>query len=94
MIRVRVVIHWAATAAALFEPLTLTPQFGYTALIGAGWFGHAECARLLLDAGADKNATNQVCESVRHSAFYVCRRWTFLYSLFVFARMPYVSLLW
>ncbi len=35
-------------------------QDGYTALICAGWHGHLDCARLLLDAGADKNAMANV----------------------------------
>ena len=35
-------------------------QNGSTALIGAAADGHADCARLLLDAGADKNATDNV----------------------------------
>ena len=35
-------------------------QYGRTALICAGYNGHADCARLLLDAGADKNAANKV----------------------------------
>ncbi len=35
-------------------------QGGNTALIWAGYKGHADCARLLLDAGADKNAKDKV----------------------------------
>ncbi len=35
-------------------------QYGRTALIYAAMEGHADCARLLLDAGADKNAANNV----------------------------------
>jgi hypothetical protein len=35
-------------------------QSGNTALILAGYKGHADCARLLLDAGADKNAVDNV----------------------------------
>ncbi len=35
-------------------------QFGWTALICAGYHGRMECARLLIDAGADKNATCRV----------------------------------
>ncbi len=40
-------------------------QDGYTALMMAAEWGHADCARLLLDAGADKKATNEVCLSIR-----------------------------
>ena len=36
-------------------------QLGYTALIKAAKNGHIECVRLLLDAGADKDAADQVC---------------------------------
>ena len=39
-------------------------QEGDTALIWAGFNGHADCARLLLDAGADKTAANKVRMSV------------------------------
>ena len=35
-------------------------QSGYTALIYAAHYGRADCARLLLDAGADKNAKANV----------------------------------
>jgi hypothetical protein len=35
-------------------------QFGRTALICAAAHGHAACARLLIDAGADKEAKNDV----------------------------------
>jgi hypothetical protein len=35
-------------------------QYGSTALMNAASGGHADCARLLLDAGADKNATDNV----------------------------------
>ncbi len=38
-------------------------QFGWTALILAAREGHADCARLLVDAGADKEAKNEVCDS-------------------------------
>ncbi len=41
--------HWSGGA-----------QNGYTALICAAMNGHVDCARLLLDAGADKNAKNNV----------------------------------
>jgi ankyrin repeat protein len=43
-------------------------QKGNTALICAGLNGHVECARLLLEVGADKEAKNNVRESV----FPVC----------------------
>ena len=53
-------------------------QFGCTALIYAAQNGHANCARLLLDAGADKNAkTNDVrrvgptASAVGHVCVYV-----------------------
>ena len=36
-------------------------QDGSTALICAASKGHTECARLLIDAGADTDATNKVC---------------------------------
>ena len=42
---------------------TLAParaQYGYTALIWAARNDHADCTRLLLDAGADKNAKDEV----------------------------------
>ena len=32
-----------------------------TALIYAAWKGHADCVQLLLDAGADKEAKDEVC---------------------------------
>ena len=35
-------------------------QFAYTALICAAACGRTECVRLLIDAGADKNAANNV----------------------------------
>jgi ankyrin repeat protein len=35
-------------------------QSGWTALINAGYMGHAECVRLLIDAGANKDARNNV----------------------------------
>ena len=39
-------------------------QYGRTALIFATENGHAECVRLLLNYGADKNAKNNVRSSV------------------------------
>ncbi len=44
-----VAVHWAAHA-----------QYGRTALIWAAAKGHADCVRLLLDAGADKEAKCKV----------------------------------
>jgi hypothetical protein len=35
-------------------------QEGFTALIAAAREGHSDCVRVLLDAGADKNATDKV----------------------------------
>ena len=35
-------------------------QYGWTALIRAAESGHVDCTRLLLDAGADKDAKNNV----------------------------------
>ncbi len=43
-------------------------QGGWTALMRAARLGHADCARLLLDAGADKNAKGEV----RASAGVAC----------------------
>jgi ankyrin repeat protein len=39
---------------------TLTAQNGQNALIRAAMGGHTDCVRLLLDAGADKNAKTKV----------------------------------
>jgi ankyrin repeat protein len=42
-------------------------QGGYTALIWAAIIGHEDCVRLLLDAGANKEAKNKVCVRIgRH----------------------------
>ena len=43
--------HWARLARA---------QDKYSALIYASWNGRTECVRLLLDAGADKEAKDEV----------------------------------
>ena len=40
--------------------LEFDSQDGWTALIWAAWNGHTECVRLLIDAGADKDAKDQV----------------------------------
>jgi ankyrin repeat protein len=42
-------------------PCVLFWQLGYTALIFAAAKGHAECVRLLLEGGADKNWSDKVC---------------------------------
>jgi hypothetical protein len=47
--------------AAAHWPPNIGTQDGFTALIYAAWKGRTDCARLLLDAGADKNATDEVC---------------------------------
>ncbi len=47
-------------------------QYGYTALIRAAKHGRAECVRLLLEAGADKDAMTNVrliCHAVLESFF-------------------------
>jgi ankyrin repeat protein len=36
-------------------------QLGYTVLILTAAHGHADCMRLLLEAGADKDARDAVC---------------------------------
>ena len=51
-----VAAHWGGGGAL---------QDGYTPLIYAACGGHADCARLLLDAGADKNAKDRVRASAR-----------------------------
>ena len=44
-------------------------QWGRTALIHAAELGHLDCARLLLDAGAVKEAKDNVRASVRDNVF-------------------------
>ena len=46
-------------------------QIGCTALMWAAENGRTDCARLLLDAGADKNAADKV----RAILFAVCGQW-------------------
>ncbi len=65
-------------------------QNGNTALIWAGYKGHKECARLLLDAGADKNAKNNVralvlCDFVLFVLFggIICLRMIYIESIIV-----------
>ena len=43
-------------------------QLGWTALIAAAVMGHLDCVRLLIDAGADKEARNKV--RVRVGSFH------------------------
>ena len=40
---------------------TTLSQSGWTALIGAAGSGHVNCVPLLLDAGADAGAQDEVC---------------------------------
>ena len=52
-------------------------QDGWTPLILAAYKGHTECARLLLLAGADKEAKDKVrslpkCFTCVHACIYVC----------------------
>jgi hypothetical protein len=50
-----------------------TTQNGETALLHATIFGHADCVRLLIDAGADKDAKDMVRAGRRSTvpmAFY------------------------
>ena len=44
----------------MFASCLCQAQLGKTALICAASSGRAECARLLLDAGANKDATDEV----------------------------------
>jgi ankyrin repeat protein len=49
-------------------------QDGETALMCAAAEGHTDCARLLIDAGADKEAKNKVCTAVVAVFFFQCSR--------------------
>ncbi len=49
------------SAAALALAHRAPAQGGWTALTWAGSHGYADCVRLLLDAGADKEAKIEVC---------------------------------
>jgi hypothetical protein len=60
-------LHVVAAAAATHGHTRSRAQNGWTALICAATNGHADCVRLLLDAGADKEAK----DSVRASAVFV-----------------------
>ena len=44
-----------------FEYISHDQKNGYTALIHAVEGGHTECVRVLLEAGANKNAAGKVC---------------------------------
>ncbi len=63
-------LHVAAEAAAdggghaCGRHIGRRAQYGRTVLMYAAGEGREDCARLLLDAGADKNATNKVRASV------------------------------
>jgi hypothetical protein len=61
-------------------------QDGSTALMRAVDDGHAECVRLLIDAGADKDAMNMVrvsrCSLSFHICFLFCTLTLILYSNF------------
>ncbi len=48
---------WAAIAANF---VVGEAQDGSTALVLAAWHGYTECVRLLLESGADKEATDDV----------------------------------
>ena len=49
-----------AEAETLVDTFAARAQFGATALMRAADNGRADCMRLLLDAGADKNAKDRV----------------------------------
>ena len=68
-------------------------QYGSTALICATQSGHAECVRLLIDAGADKEAKDVVrvgrcfadessCFAQFSTFFFLCTNCLFLFKLF------------
>ena len=51
--------HWGVAAWN-----ATNAQDGYTALVQAAARGHLDCARHLLDAGADKETKTNVCATV------------------------------
>jgi hypothetical protein len=58
-----------AVAVAMIGRDYYGSQEGWTALIWAAWNGHADCVRLLINVGADKDAKS----IVRHrSLLYFC----------------------
>ena len=68
-------IHNDVSAQPLFPAATLQySQRGWTAMMYAARDGHANCVHLLLDVGADKNATNEVniCDAFMLSFPHVC----------------------
>jgi hypothetical protein len=75
VMRVRMRCIWAAAAAARWAHAR-TPQVGNTALIRAAEWNRVDCVRLLLDAGADKEDTEEVPPSPSESA----RVWAFCWS--------------
>ncbi len=61
------VLRYECDLACMFDAHTRA-QSGYTALIRATENGHVDCVRLLLDAGADKNAKDVVRDCFAVSA--------------------------
>ena len=63
--------HWRC--AFVRRPIpALVWQSQYTALILAVQYGHANCARLLINAGADKEAKTLVLFHFFRSAYLFC----------------------
>ncbi len=53
-----------------FSSFALQSQHGRTALNVAAYFGRTECVRLLLEAGADKDATDDVRDMTDRSRMF------------------------
>jgi hypothetical protein len=53
-------LYFPALVVSLYAPCECALQGGWTALIRAAVNGQADCARLLIDAGADKEAKTNV----------------------------------
>ena len=53
-------VHLHVCAWFAYSAAAAAAQYGWTALSMAAENGHADCARLLLDAGADTEATTNV----------------------------------
>ncbi len=69
--------------------LRRSSQDGYTALISAAAYGHADCVRLLIDAGANKEAKNGVRASRCFAGYllglvYLIAIYFHLYDSFIF----------